>query len=227
MKRLWKYFSAGEKLLWFVSVIAVTVSFAVFDRENYLNLSASLIGVTSLIFIAKGNPAGQILSVVFSALYGAISYFCAYYGEMITYLGMTAPMAIAAVIVWLKNPYKGKRTEVKVNKTGKKDWILLTIFTVAVTVAFYFILKTLGTANLIVSTVSVATSFAAVFLTFRRSPFYAVFYALNDLVLIVLWSLAAVNDLSYISVIACFAAFFINDIYGFLNWRRMAKRQKE
>ena len=35
---------------------------------------ASLVGVTSLIFIAKGNPIGQALIVVFSLLYGAISY---------------------------------------------------------------------------------------------------------------------------------------------------------
>lgn len=69
-------------------------SFAVFDRENYLTLTASVIGATSLIFNAKGNPFGQVLMIVFSILYGIISYSCSYYGEMITYLGMTAPMAL-------------------------------------------------------------------------------------------------------------------------------------
>lgn len=32
--------------------------------------------------------------VLFSLLYGIISYAFAYYGEMITYLGMTMPMAV-------------------------------------------------------------------------------------------------------------------------------------
>lgn len=41
------------------------------------------------------------LMIVFSLLYGVISYTCAYYGEMITYLGMTAPMALFALISFL------------------------------------------------------------------------------------------------------------------------------
>lgn len=79
---------------------------------------ASLVGVTSLIFNAKGNPFGQFLMVVFSLLYGIISFTFAYYGEMITYLGMTMPMAIFALISWLKNPYNGNKSEVKVNLRG-------------------------------------------------------------------------------------------------------------
>ena len=95
----------------------------------------------------------------------------------------------------------------------------------AVTAAFYFILKALHTANLIPSTVSVATSFLAVYLTFRRSPYYALAYAANDVVLILLWTLAAIEDLSYLSVIICFVMFLANDLYGFLNWRKMQKKQ--
>ena len=50
-------------------------------------------------------------------------------------------------------------------------------------------------------------------------------YALNDAVLIVLWLLATAKDPSYVSVIICFIAFIINDVYGFINWLRMEKRQ--
>ena len=34
------------------------------------------------------------------------------------------------------------------------------------------------------------------------------------------------GDMRYISVVVCFAAFLINDLYGFLCWRRMEERQK-
>jgi len=113
MKKLKDYFSKEEIILWSTSVMVVVTSFCVFDRTNYMTLCASLIGVTSLIFNAKGNPFGQLLMVVFSLLYGIISYTFAYYGEMITYLGMTMPMAIFALISWLKNPYNGNKAEVK------------------------------------------------------------------------------------------------------------------
>ena len=56
MKKIFGYFTIAEAALWCISVALITVSFAVFDRTNVLAFIASLIGVTSLIFIAKGNP---------------------------------------------------------------------------------------------------------------------------------------------------------------------------
>lgn len=50
----------------------------------------------------------------------------------------------------------------------------------------YFILRAFNTANIIPGTISVTTSFVAVYLTFRRSPYFALAYAANDVVLIVL-----------------------------------------
>ncbi|MDY3855051.1 MAG: nicotinamide riboside transporter PnuC [Butyribacter sp.] len=224
-KCLLDYFTVTEKILWVTSVVVILVFFLAFDRENYITLIASLIGVTSLIFNAKGNPIGQVLMIIFSMLYGIISYTFSYFGEMATYLGMTAPMAFVALISWLKNPYQGNKAEVKVNRISKRENIFMWIATFIVTIIFYFILDRFHTTNIIPSTISVTTSFLAVYLTFRRSPYYAIGYAANDVVLIVLWTLAALDDISYISVIACFIAFLVNDIYGFVSWRRMEKRQ--
>lgn len=221
------YFTKGELMLWGTSAALIVVSFFTFDRENFLTLAASLIGVTSLIFNAKGNPFGQFLMVIFSVLYGVISYTFSYYGEMITYLGMTAPMAVFALISWLRNPYNGNKAEVKVNRLKSKEVAFMILLTAVVTVVFYFILASFHTANLLPSTLSVTTSFLAVYLTFRRSTFYAIGYAANDIVLIALWILAAVSDISYLSVVICFVMFLVNDIYGFISWSKMQKRQEE
>ena len=126
-------------MLWSFSIFFVIIAFTIFDRENYLTLSASLIGVTSLIFNAKGNPFGQLLMIVFSLLYGIISLSFAYYGEMITYLGMTMPMAVFSLISWLKNPFKGNNTEVEINHIRRIEIILMWILTAIVTTIFYFI----------------------------------------------------------------------------------------
>lgn len=228
MKRtnlLLSYFKKEEIILWCSSVFLILGSFALFDRANYLTLAASLIGVTSLIFNAKGNPFGQFLMIIFSILYGIISFNFAYYGEMLTYLGMTAPMAVVALISWLRNPYQGNKSEVKVNHIRKKEYIFMWVVAVIVTFIFYFILEHFNTANIIPSTISVTTSFVAVYLTFRRSPYYAIGYAANDIVLIVLWIMASFENISYISVVVCFIAFFANDFYGYLSWCEMGKRQ--
>jgi len=227
IKDYMKYFTKEERLLWGCSVTVILLSFCIFDRENYLTLSASLIGVTSLIFNAKGNPFGQLLMVIFSLLYGIISYTFSYYGEMITYLGMTMPMAVFALISWLKNPYNGNKAEVKVNRISKKEVVFMWILATVVTVAFYYILAYFKTANIVPSTLSVTTSFVAVYLTFRRNPYFAVAYAANDVVLIVLWVLASMTDIRYVSVAVCFVAFFVNDVYGYLSWKKMERRQSD
>ncbi len=225
LNRFIKYFSITEILLWCGSVVLIIVSFCIFDRENYLTLAASLIGVTSLVFNAKGNPIGQFFMIVFSLLYGYISFVFTYYGEMLTYICMTMPMAIFALISWLKHPYQGNKAEVRINHLKRWEHLLMWTITAVVTLIFYFVLKKFNTKNIIPSTVSVATSFIAVYLTFRRSPFYAVGYAANDIVLIVLWILATLENLSYLSVVVCFVAFLVNDIYGFINWRKLEKKQ--
>lgn len=222
-----KYFTIGELLLWGISTAVILVSFFIFDKENYVTLIASLIGVTSLIFNAKGNPLGPLLIIIFSGFYGYISYTFDYYGEMITYLGMSAPIAAVALVSWLKNPFKGNKAQVTIDSLGKKDVIVMLIITAVVTAGFYFILDALGTANIIPSTISVTTSFLAVYLTYKRSEYYALAYAANDIVLIVLWIMATIRDISYLSVIICFAVFLVNDIYGFINWKRMKQIQRK
>ena len=219
------YFSKAELFLWLFSLSAILLSCFIFGQTDYLNLIASLIGVTSLIFCAKGNPVGQVLMIIFSLLYGYISYSVSYYGEMVTYLGMTLPMSVFSLVSWFKNPFVKGKSEVRVNKISKKEFFLSLILTSAVTLFFYFILKFLSTANIIPGTLSVATSFLAAYLTFRRSPYFALAYAVNDIVLIILWILASLRDTGYVSVIVCFVIFLINDLYGFYNWKKMEKKQ--
>lgn len=226
MHKLNNYFTTTEKILWCTSVLLIFFFFLLFNPTSYLLLATSLIGVTSLILNAKGNLIGQILMVVFSILYALISYTTAYYGEMITYLLMTMPMAIFALISWSKNPYPGKKVEVKINKLTKIDIYQMVILAIVVTTFFYFVLQYLNTANLILSTLSVTTSFIAVFLSIKRTPFYAIGYVLNDLVLIILWIIAAYSDLMYVSVVVCFCVFLVNDLYGFYNWKKMLKGQQ-
>lgn len=225
LKRLNNYFTTFEKILWIGSVVLIIGSAVIFGKDGILSVIASLIGATSLLLNAKGNPIGQALSVVFAILYAIISYSFAYYGEMITYLGMTGPMALAAFITWIRNPFAKGKAEVKVNHIHRGEVLFMFVLTAVVTVVFYFVLDFFNTANLIPSTLSVTTSFLAVYLTFRRNQFFAIAYAVNDIILIILWSLAAIGDISYLSVVTCFVIFLANDIYGFVNWNAMRKRQ--
>lgn len=215
-----------EFVIWLLSVITIAVSFLLVSEKDYLTLTASLIGATALIFVAKGEVLGQILTVVFSIFYGVISFKFRYFGELITYVGMTAPIALMSAVTWLKNPYKKGESEVKIAKLTKGKIILMIVLTAVTTFVFYFILRHFNTANLFFSTVSVATSFSASYLMLFRSPYYAVAYAANDVVLIILWVLASVTNIKYVPMVICFVIFLVNDLFGFISWQKRKKQQR-
>lgn len=164
-----KMLSKKELALWEMSILIVLASNFMSVNFDLLTLAAALIGVTALIFAAKGNVWAQILSI--------------------------------------------------------RQSVILILAGIFVTAIFYYVLKMLNTPNIVFSTISVTTSFAAVSLTMLRSSYYAVGYAANDLVLIILWVLASVENPAYIPVVVNFRIFFFNDVYGFISWKKRELEQ--
>ncbi|MEF9624116.1 nicotinamide riboside transporter PnuC [Streptococcus dysgalactiae] len=221
------YFTKIEWTLWLSSISAILMSAFWFGEQAPLALAASLIGVTSLIFSAKANPIGQGLVIIFSIIYAYLSLRNSYYGELMTYLFMTLPMAIFSLFAWLNHPFEGKKSQVTISRLESADSRRLIMFTLVVILVFYGVLASLKTAYLLVSTLSIATSFSAVYLSYKRSPYFALAYGLNDLVLILLWLHAAQTDSSQYAVVICFATFLINDLYTFCSWLHLQHYQEK
>lgn len=219
-----KNLTGKEWILWLGSLAVVIISNMASEKIDILTLIAACVGVTSLIFAAKGNVWAQILMIVFSILYGIISWRFRYWGEMITYLGMTMPMAVWSTITWIRNPAENGR-EVAIQQLNRKHVAGLIFFGMIVTAVFYYILYVLNTPNIIFSTVSVTTSFLAASLTMLRSSYYALGYASNDIVLIVLWIMASMENPMYIPVVVNFVIFFFNDMYGFISWKKREEKR--
>jgi nicotinamide mononucleotide transporter PnuC len=211
-------FTKKDYGIWIFSSALVVLSNVLFSDVDFLVLAASLIGVTSLLFGAKGSVFGQILMIVFSLLYGVISFEAHYYGEMITYLGMTLPMAVWSTVTWIL--HTDRSGVVQSRRLKPLHWLVLFLATAVVTFLFYWILWYFQTPNLIWSTVSIATSFLAASLTMMRSPYFALWYGVNDIVLILLWTLDALQNKGSIPVIVIFCIFLFHDSYAFTEWKR-------
>lgn len=214
-----------ELALWIFSLTAITVPFFAVGNTNYATLATSLLGVTSLIFMARGDPFGMVLSIIFSIIYAIVSFFARYYGETVIYSCMQLPCAVASLISWLRHPSDESASQVKIGKFSKKHLYILIPLVAAATVAFYFILKAFNTENLIVSVISVATSLTALYLMILRLPAYALAFILNDLVLITLWTTACFSSIEYLPLAVCFSIFLINDTYTFICWLKRKKLQ--
>ena len=219
-----KNLKKSELILWLASLAAIIISFIAAGEFDVLSVIASLLGATSLIFVAKGDALGQLIMIIFAIIYAVISYTFRYYGEMLTYVGMTLPTAVIAMINWLRHPYSER--EVEVSPMTAKKWLFLSLACAGATAAFGAGLVLLETPNVVFSIISVATSFMGASLTVLRSDWYAIAYALNDIVLIVLWVLASIEYAGYIPMVVCFTVFLVNDLYGFFNWQKMKRRQR-
>ena len=226
MKKILKYFTPFEWSLWAVSIATVVGFYIGFRNTEWTYLVTTILGVTSLIFLAKGNLIGLILTLIFSVFYVIVAITYRYYSEVITYGTMTLPIGIVCLIQWIKNPYKDKKHEVEIVELKKDDYVYIIVLGAIVSIIMYFILGWIKTPNLEISTISIFTSFVASYLSLKRSRFYAVAYAVNDIILIALWAFASATDLSYLTIIICFVSFFANDFYAFINWTKIYKKQR-
>lgn len=220
-------FSKEDWIILSVSLTVVSLCNLLTPQVMWSTAVGVTVGAVALVLMARGDVWGQILTAVFSILYGITSWQFRYYGEVITYMGMTFPMALMAVVSWLKHPFKGNAAEVEIHNLTAKQKARMMVYTAAVTATLGVVLWWFDTPNLLFSILSVTTSFLAAYLTYYRSPWYALAFAANDVILVILWILASVKDISFTPMIGCFFVFLANDIYAFIKWRYREKEQKK
>lgn len=228
MKKLLGHWTLFEILFLIFSELTITLCFVFSIDRNIFSFVVSFIGVLSVLLVAKGLTIAPIVNIVYNIIYSILSITEHYYGEAIIYLGLMIPISILSIIAWFKNKNKGAEETVRVNSIKKMEYLYLSIVTIVATVVFYFILKALSTSELIVSTLSLISSAVASYLMLRRSSSYALGFVANDIILIVLWSLAVVNSgIGLLPSVICFVIFLANDIYGFIHWKIEEKKQEE
>lgn len=228
MKEFFKSWNLFEKLFLIISLFIVIGCFFLGTDKNILSLVTSVLGVITVIFGAKGLVWAPIINIVYNIVYILLSYTQGFYGEVIIYVFLMTPLNIAMIVSWFKNKSKKDENIVAVNKLSKKEYILLFVFTLFISVIFYLLLKALNTNALLISTISLIDSFIASYLLFRRCSNYALSYIVNDIILIVLWSFAIKNNgIAYLPIVLSFIVFLVNDIYGLISWKKREKEQNK
>ena len=225
MTFLFENFNKKELAAWVLSLSLIMLSQLLLGNTEWAFMAVSMVGISALIYTAKGHVMGPLIMILFSITYSLISLSFGYYGEAITYGGMTLPMSILALIAWVKHP-SSEKNQVKTAVLTKREWLICGLYSIIVTTILGAVLYLFDTPNLVLSTISVTTSFVAVYLTYKRSQYYAVAYALNDLILIGLWVYASTTHEAYIPLVVCFSLFLIYDIYGYIAWNKRSNKNQ-
>lgn len=227
MKKIFKEWSHFEILFLFCSLIVITLCFIFGTDRNIFSLVVSLIGVISVLTVAKGLVIAPMINIVYNIIYAILSITQQYYGEAIIYIFLMIPISVMSIVEWLKNKSKDDENVVEINKIHGIEYMWLSVVTLIATIGFYFLLKFLNTNELVISTISLISSLVASYLMLRRCSYYALGFMTNDIILIILWGLVVKNNsIAYLPTVITFVVFLINDIYGFINWKKIEKKQE-
>lgn len=227
MKKILRYFTPFEWSLWLICVSAILIVFFVTGSTDYLQLCCAIFGVTSLAFMNKASFFGPILLLAATFFYAYVSYQVAYYGELVISLALMAPLEIVSIVSWLTHRYGKKGEQVQINHVNGMEIVFAVLGSALLSFGFYFLLRHWNTNNLLVSTLSIFTSALGAYFQIRRSRLYALSYGANDLILILLWTLMCLEDIHFLPMVVYSVSFLANDIYGFINWTRIQRRQKQ
>lgn len=205
------------------TVIACILTFIF--KGTWIDLGYSLFYFWTALLLAKGKYSCYIVGIISTFFYAFVSYSNSYYGEVIIAMCCTLPLMIIGLVNWLR--HQDNTNTVIIKEITKKELILVLLSQVVMFFGYYYLLKAFNTNNLLVSTFSVVASVIATYLTARRCEHGFIGFIINDLILIILWSIPVINgELNIIPILICPVLLLINDIYGAYNWRRIKYNQK-
>ncbi|MBR5419476.1 nicotinamide mononucleotide transporter [Candidatus Saccharibacteria bacterium] len=216
----WTKFEKAFAALGTIAAVALTFIF----KGEIVNLTYTLMHFWTALLLVKGKYACYIIGLISTFFYAYISFSNQYYGETIIAMCLTLPMMVFGLINWLK--HQDKKKTVIVKKVSLKELFILILSQIVLSVAYYYLLKSFNTSNLIISTANVAIAFIASYLAARRSDYGFIAYIINDLMLVILWgTLLLGGNIGVITVLLCPVLLLITDIYGVINWQKIKKRQ--
>jgi len=213
-----------EKLFLIIGTI-VAILLTIIFNGTWAGLGTTLLYFWTALLLAKGKYACYIIGIISTFFYAYVSYSNLYYGEVIIALCCTLPLMITGLITWLR--HQDNTNTVIIKEITKKELIIVLLSQLVMFFGYYYLLKLFNTSNLLISTISVVASIIATYLTARRCEHGFIGFIINDIILIILWSIPVINgNLSIIPVLLCPILLLINDIYGVYNWKRIKNNQE-
>ena len=144
---------------------------------------------------------------------------------MIISIFISLPISIFTFINWIKHPKNEGEQEIKISSLSNFSMLCIITFSILLFIPLYFLLKYFNTPNLIISTLSIIASLIASLLLLFRSHYYALFFILNDIIVMTLWILLCKIDISNLMMVITFLISLVFDIYGLINWSKIKKKQ--
>ena len=212
MKDFFKKFTLFDILYLSISwAIVLTVS--LLCKTGAFTIVFMMLNIASILLLAKGFVFAPIAVVVaYTIVYGAV----------------LIPLQIGTTISWqLKQKKEGKGFTV--SKIKPLEWLIFGLVSVGLLFGIYFLLRVFNTSYLILSTILFVLSATSNYLLLRRTEYAYIEILLCNAVFLILWLMPFIEGrpggVEVIPVGVCSLIYVVHNVKGFINWRKIRKRQ--
>lgn len=216
--------------LWLLSFTVINVYLFFAWDDTILGLITSITGMLCVVLVAKGKISNFYFGMIQTGTYAYISYGYGLYGEVMLNGLFYFPLQFIGIYLWKRNRAEKaiKGEDIQVNSLTKKGWLITLISSTIIFVLYALFLKKLGGSVVWIDSATTTLSVIAQLLMLKRFTEQWLFWIAVNVLSIVLWVNALIlhggND---VSMLVMWSAFLINSIYGYNNWSKLYKRQKD
>lgn len=197
-------------------------------EDSLIGLISSISGMLCVVLVAKGKISNYYFGIVQTATYAYIAYGYGLYGEAMLNGLFYFPVQFIGIYLWSKNKTKHgvKGEDVSVKSLTKSGWVTTMVTIMIFTIAYGFFLKYLGGNNVWTDSATNVLSVTAQILMLKRFAEQWLLWIAVNVLSIFLWLSALIsqggNDFS---MLVMWSAFLVNSIYGYINWRKLYRKQ--
>lgn len=223
-----KRFKWYEWLYLIAGVISIT-TLSIIYKSSALTIILSLFGIFYVTFLAKQIKFSVIFGLVQTILYIIQSALYNNWGEFAINILVVFPLLLSTLITWLSKKEKG--VVVTTHEISWKEWLILILIDLVISIAFYFILDYFETPYLIFATISVFFTSMANYLLLRKSFYMFFVFIATNATMILIWLMPIIEGVEKnfetipMLVLLCF--YTISNILGIVNWRKRKVSDKD
>lgn len=211
------------------TLINIALFFAMDD--TILGLITSLSGMLCVILVAKGKISNYLFGFIQASLYGYISFGYGLYGETILNWAFYIPVQIIGAILWARAARKMSQAvqgeDIPVKALSARSKILGAAGSAIAITLYAWFLSAIGGKAVGLDSATNVLSVLAQFLMLGRYVEQWLMWIVINVLSIIMWGWVLYSqDGSAITMVVMWSALLVNSIYGYVNWRKMAKSQK-
>jgi nicotinamide mononucleotide transporter len=206
------YFLGGILLLSFI-----TIAF----HGSYIALFSAISSIIAAALNGKMIRQCFWFYILGGLSYIIIAYQSRLYGEVILYIFYQIPICIRGLVFWKKSAEK--RVVVEVFSLAKKQYVIIAVLAVGITIGYGYVLSLLGTNLPYLNSLATFCLVTASYLAAKKYKEQWFFWMSYTLVLIVIWFFVVQNDITMFPFFSLGFIFIGINLIGMRSWNRMYK----